>query len=139
MTGKHSKMKRDCSNICGDYSLTYIMARITFSLGVRLLNIMESSTLHLGNLEEVLRSLAIINGNYYYFLCGKIDTENSDSFVFKKKPVPAFIFYLKETTCPERRRLMVIVPKYRCVYVTKAAHDGVGSLSLSYNCYELQS
>jgi hypothetical protein len=93
-------MKRGYSNICGDYSLTYIMARITFSLGVRLLNIMESYTQHLGYLKEVLRSLAIINVNYYYFLCGKIDTKNSDSFVFKKKQVPAFIFLSQRDDMP---------------------------------------
>jgi hypothetical protein len=74
------------------------MARITFSLGVHLLCIMESSTLHLGNLEEFLRSLSVIDIQYYYFLCGKIDTKNSDSFVFKKKSAPAYFlfFYLKE-------------------------------------------
>jgi len=56
--------------------------------------------LHLGNLEEVLHSLAIINVQYYYILCGKMDTKNSDSFVFKKKSAPACIFYLKEKTSP---------------------------------------
>jgi len=76
------------------------MARITFSLGVHLSCKVWSSTLHLGNLDEVLRLLAVINVQYYYFLCGKIDSKNSDSFVFKKKSAPACIFYLKDKTSP---------------------------------------
>jgi hypothetical protein len=34
---------------------------------------------------------------------------------------------------------MIILPKYICGYITRAVHNGVGSLSLSHNCHELHS
>ena len=107
------------------------MARITFSLGVHLLCIMQSSTLHLGNLEEVFRSIAVINVQYYYFLCGKINTENSVSFLKRNQPRPIFL--------SQRQEKSVILPKYIFGYVTRAVYNGAGSVSLCHNCHELKS
>jgi len=66
------------------------MARFTFSLGVHLLYIIESSTLHLGNLEEVLRSLAEINVRYYYFVARWIVRTQAVSFLKRNQPQPVF-------------------------------------------------
>ena len=88
-------MRRNYTNNIGEHQLANKMARITYSLGVHLLWIMESSTLRLGKLEEVLRSFAVINVNYYYFLCGKVDTKNTDSCFFKRNQLPPIFFISK--------------------------------------------